>query len=146
MNEQADKILSGLLQKASDGIDAAVSFSQAQVPDVVHQLLVWKFASSLLMTVIAIISIYPVYRFVMKQFDCKYVGKDERYEHIKVNKYKSTLIYDSDGDIHPGSILLGLGVLFYALFVCIAVFDLTWLQIWLAPKLYLLEYAASLVK
>lgn len=36
MNEQANKILFNLLQKASDGIDAAVSFSQAQVPDIIR--------------------------------------------------------------------------------------------------------------
>lgn len=39
MNEQANKILVELLQKAANGIDAAVSFSQAQIPEVVHQLL-----------------------------------------------------------------------------------------------------------
>ncbi|OSL33845.1 hypothetical protein [Escherichia albertii] len=42
MEEQANKILIELLQKASNGIDAAVSFSQAQIPDVVHQLLLWN--------------------------------------------------------------------------------------------------------
>ncbi|EJH8570517.1 hypothetical protein MU083_001490 [Escherichia coli] len=33
MEEQANKILVELLQKASNGIDAAVSFSQAQIAD-----------------------------------------------------------------------------------------------------------------
>ncbi|WP_228724015.1 hypothetical protein [Raoultella ornithinolytica] len=42
MNEQANKILVDLLKKASDGIDAAVSFSQAQIPDVISQLMTWK--------------------------------------------------------------------------------------------------------
>jgi hypothetical protein len=46
MNEQANKILVELLQKAANGIDAAVSFSQAQIPEVVHQLLVWKFTKA----------------------------------------------------------------------------------------------------
>ncbi len=52
MNEQANKILADLLQKASNGIDAAVSFSQAQIPDVIHQLLVWNFTFSLITTVV----------------------------------------------------------------------------------------------
>lgn len=46
MEEQANKILVELLQKASNGIDAAVSFSQAQIPDVIHQLLMWHAVSS----------------------------------------------------------------------------------------------------
>lgn len=50
MEEQANKILVELLQKASNGIDAAVSFSQAQIPDVVHQLLLWNMVDSLIKT------------------------------------------------------------------------------------------------
>ncbi len=46
MEEQANKILVELLQKASNGIDAAVSFSQAQIPDVVHQLLLWNIVTN----------------------------------------------------------------------------------------------------
>ncbi|EKP8990625.1 hypothetical protein P4K59_005112, partial [Escherichia coli] len=53
MEEQANKILVELLQKASNGIDAAVSFSQAQIPDVVHQLLLWNMVDSLIKTLMA---------------------------------------------------------------------------------------------
>ncbi|HBY9737808.1 TPA: hypothetical protein MJA81_23810 [Klebsiella pneumoniae] len=45
MNEQANKILIDLLQRAASGVDAAVSFSQAQVPDIIRQLMVWKAAA-----------------------------------------------------------------------------------------------------
>lgn len=55
MNEQANKILVDLLQKASNGIDAAVSFSQAQVPDVIHQLLVWSSVQSALFQVFGLL-------------------------------------------------------------------------------------------
>ncbi|MDA6225065.1 hypothetical protein OSK11_24985, partial [Escherichia coli] len=58
MEEQANKILVELLQKASNGIDAAVSFSQAQIPDVVHQLLLWNMVDSLIKTLIAWICPY----------------------------------------------------------------------------------------
>ena len=52
MNEQANKILVELLQKAANGIDAAVSFSEAQIPEVIHQLLVWQFSKSLIVTLL----------------------------------------------------------------------------------------------
>ncbi|WP_370551894.1 hypothetical protein [Enterobacter cloacae complex sp. P2B] len=57
MNEQANKILVELLQKAANGIDAAVSFSQAQIPEVVHQLLVWKFTKSMMLTLVILATI-----------------------------------------------------------------------------------------
>ncbi|MFK9827768.1 hypothetical protein ACJENK_24655, partial [Escherichia coli] len=57
MNEQANKVLSELLQKASNGVDAAVSFSQAQVPDVIHQLLIWNAVSSLMFQAVAILTV-----------------------------------------------------------------------------------------
>lgn len=57
MQEEANKILVDLLKKASDGIDSAIVFSQAQIPDVVHQLLVWNMVDSLIKTLIAISTI-----------------------------------------------------------------------------------------
>lgn len=69
MQEEANKILVDLLKKASDGIDSAIAFSQAQIPDVVHQLLVWNMVDSLIKTLIAISTIPLVIWFMKKQ--CK---------------------------------------------------------------------------
>ena len=138
MNEQAQKVLIDLLNRAVSGIDKAVEFSQAQIPDVIHQLLVWNFTQSIVMAVIAMASIYPAYRFTIMQF------RRDREESGR--GYKVTLVFDSDGDIHPLSLLFFLGVAIYAIFVICAILDLAWLKIWLAPKLYLLEYAATLIK
>ena len=77
MEEQANKILVELLQKASNGIDAAVSFSQAQIPDVVHQLLLWNRVDSLIKTLMAILTIPLVFWFMKKQLrQVKSVMKD----------------------------------------------------------------------
>lgn len=64
MQEEANKILVDLLKKASDGIDSAIAFSQAQIPDVVHQLLVWNMVDSLIKTLIAISTIPLVFWFM----------------------------------------------------------------------------------
>lgn len=149
MNEQANKILVELLQKAANGIDAAVSFSQAQIPDVVHQLLVWNMTHSLIMTVIAISTIPLVVWFVKRQYRKVEIGKfgNEGYSWDKGNpKYSPTMVWDSKGELSflivPGVAVL----LFWGLWVIAIVTKMTWLKIWLAPKLYLLEYAASLIK
>lgn len=127
MNEQAQKILTDLLQKASNGIDSAVSFSQAQIPDVIHQLLVWNFATS------AIFCILGFLLFVGAQFAAwkvfKYLRKewqgDELWEHPEI---------------------MFLAMAYVSTFSPLCMLSLDWLKIWLAPKLYLIEYAASLVK
>lgn len=149
MNEQANKILIELLQKAANGIDAAVSFSQAQIPDVVHQLLVWNMTHSLIMTVIAISTIPLVVWLVKRQCRKVEIGKfgNEGYSWDKGNpKYSPTMVWDSKGELSflivPGVAVL----LFWGLWVIAIVTKMTWLKIWLAPKLYLLEYAASLIK
>lgn len=173
MNEEASKILSGLLQKASDGIDAAVSFSQAQVPDVVHQLLVWKFTISLIYF-LAGLAIIPLWLFAYKKSSSLLASlSGGRSERIKQQKEDARAAYKA-GDswtrhggsgsttsiefdrimeqdpgiisrtlIHPLSFCIT-GC--FSLFMAICFINLKWLQIWLAPKLYLLEYAASLVK
>nr|WP_202628327.1 hypothetical protein [Cronobacter sakazakii] len=138
-----------MLQKASNSIDAAVSFSQAQIPDVIHQLLVWNMVHSLIMTLIAISTIPLVFLFVKRQCRRVEVGKfgNEGYSWDKGNpKYSPTMVWDSKGElsflIAPGAAVL----FFWVLWVIAVVTKMTWLKIWLAPKLYLIEYAASLVK
>lgn len=103
MEEQANKILVELLQKASNGIDAAVSFSQAQIPDVVHQLLLWNMVDSLIKTLIAILTIPLVFWFMKKQCQRVETGKigDEGYSWERGNpKYRPTMVWDSKGDIN----------------------------------------------
>ncbi|ELO9329979.1 hypothetical protein ACV4JJ_005268 [Escherichia coli] len=149
MEEQANKILVELLKKASNGIDAAVSFSQAHIPDVVHQLLLWNMVDSLIKTLIAILTIPLVFWFMKKQCQRVETGKigDEGYSWERGNpKYRPTMVWDSKGDINL-LIMPLVGVLaLWGIFIIGVVTNMTWLKIWLAPKLYLIEYAASLVK
>lgn len=150
MNEQANKILADLLQKASNGIDAAVSFSQAQIPDVIHQLLMWNFTKSIVMSVLAIMTIYPVVRLVRRSLrripDGVYLrGEGYSWDEGKP-KYKPGLVWDSKGDISPVVMLPVAFLALWLMWVLGSITDLTWLKIWIAPKLYLIEYAAHLVK
>ena len=117
-----------LLQKASDGIDSAVSFSQAQIPDVVHQLLVWNTVSSILFQLF-ILSAIGGYIFAVYKFH-----KASNDRDISDGAIIAAVSAFSVG----GVIVSGLGVAFFAYF--------DWMKIWLAPKLYLIEYAASLIK
>ncbi|MBY8385119.1 hypothetical protein KX721_14535 [Klebsiella quasipneumoniae] len=148
MNEQANKILVDLLQKASNGIDAAVSFSQAQIPDVIHQLLVWNFTKSLVLTLFMVLTIPFVVKFAMamlrRQQDGVFDNEGYSWDRGKP-KFKPTLIWQKDGDLSPLTIIFGFAIGLYVAILLGVVADMTWLKIWLAPKLYLIEYATSLV-
>lgn len=148
MNEQANKILVDLLQKASNGIDAAVTFSQAQIPDVIHQLLVWNFTKSLALTLLMVLTIPFVVKFAMAMLRRQQDGvfDNEGYSWDRGNpKFKPTLIWQKDGDLSPLTIIFGFAIGLYVAILLGVVADMTWLKIWLAPKLYLIEYATSLV-
>lgn len=125
MNEQAQKILVDLLQKASNGIDSAVSFSQAQIPDVIQQLLMWHVVSSAAIQVACVLGIIIL---------C--------WLAVKVARVMSKNIDDIDFMM---VIHCAIAVIIIILLIVIC-FHFDWLKIWLAPKLYLIEYAASLVK
>lgn len=160
MNEQANKILVDLLQKAGDGIDAAVSFSQAQIPDVVNQLLIWKAVSSFLSFSIgmALIFIGPkliirFYKMAKSSHAAAIDNAKKDYEEGKPwTRYSpgssvTSVTFDSING-SGWAITLIAGIAFIVLFITSLAFvtEFDWLKIWLAPKLYLLEYTASLIK
>lgn len=148
MNAQSQKILLDLLQKASNGIDAAVSFSQAQIPDVVHQLLVWNFVHSLMAMLIAIATVPPVILIIRKQL-CRTrdgILDDEDCSWSKGKPgYIPTLVWDKRGGLSMAVIPAGCMLASWFVWVMAILTDLSWLKIWIAPKLYIIEYAATLM-
>lgn len=137
MNEQLQQALTAIISKTMNGVDAGVSFLSAEIPEVIHQLLIWKMVESLAAFVGGVLLIIGTVWFL--------------YAHTrqaKVNEYhiKPTWILDRDGEVHLGIIGVIVGSLISTCFGIAGVCNITWLQIWLAPKLFLVEYAASLVK
>lgn len=149
MNDQTKKILIDLLQKASDGINSAVSFSKAQIPDVVHQLLVWNFVQSMVATVICLITIPIVVWFCIwqsRRVQCGVIGEDGYSWEKGKPKYKVTLAWCADGDLNPAVMFLAAIVVVWFGWVVTVLSNPVWLQIWLSPKLYIIQYAAQLIK
>lgn len=141
MEEQANKILVELLQKAVGGIDAAVSFSQAQIPDIVHQLLVWNFVQSMIATLIGI-SLICASPLIAKSILSTF-GKAE----IKDGSWTVDQSFDFVKSMSfPAFAVLAFCAGGFIVSIMVVVNNMDWLKIWLAPKLYLLEYAASLIK
>ncbi|MCW2258552.1 hypothetical protein M2263_004643 [Providencia alcalifaciens] len=84
MNEQVSKALTDLLEKASSGIDSTVAFSQAQLPDVIHQLLAWKMTMGIIWSVVGVVLI------ALAIFICRYglreLNLTALYGHIMMEK------------------------------------------------------------
>lgn len=132
MNDQMQKALAAILNKTMSGIETGTSFLQAELPDVIHQLLAWKLASSLLAMLVSIIVIFAYWRFV-RAFMKSEIG---------------SALKDSWGNPTPpvfaGLVIGGCASAVSLTFILTDGF--TALQIALAPKVYLIEYAASLAK
>lgn len=136
MNEELNKVLIDAIQKTQSGIGEAVDFAVAQAPDVIQQLLMWHFVNSLINCALGIVCFVIIFLFV------RFVQKYPQPDSFESNN----LVWWDKGELHPVTgIFGGLGVCILGLAGFILM-NLTWLKIWIAPKLYLIEYAASLVK
>ncbi len=118
MNEELQKALGELLGKANDGVDAAGNFLAAELPEVIQQLLTWHIFTSCVWGALFLIALAVCIVGVIVSFRSK----------------------DPCGEL---IVLLAIGSI-GSLMVAYSHFS-TALQIWIAPKVWLLEYAAKLV-
>jgi hypothetical protein len=144
--EELNTALARLIEQATTGIDASVGFLQEQLPDVVVQLLMWHGVKSGIWFGIGGISIVlglflmPRMRNARKGYKKSFEDGDE---WACYNGCRSVTSIEHDFAVFMtyvwplASVVIG--------FIVLAS-NLTWLQIWIAPKVWLLEYAANLVK
>jgi hypothetical protein len=136
MNDQLQQALSQILEQTVSGVQAGVTLLSAELPDVIHQLLMWKMIESLIWCVVGILFTVGSIRWISKNSG---KGKEEG------RNYKATLTHDERGDIAPWSPILIVPLVIIVAIACFTI-NITWLQILIAPKVYLIEYAASLIK
>lgn len=128
MNEQLQGAVAQILDRAISGIDSSVDFMQAELPDVIEQLLMWYSVKGAILTLVGVAILFVMLRVDYKSF--KKIDSDDSMDGLDMVMYYGLL----------GSVAR----LLY--FIPIMMINLEWLQIWIAPKIWLMEYAASLVK
>jgi hypothetical protein len=144
MNPATENALKEFLDKLNNGIDQTVTFGSEQIPDVIQQLLMWSvvegIVSGLFGLFLLVLTFWAAWRFGWK----KTPAPDSTKDHPR---FVETLIRNIRGDLHEVCLVLSV-VQFGATIVSLAyILDfMIPLQIWLAPKLFLLEYAAELAK
>ena len=122
MNEElqlkANEVLLQLLNKATEVGEAAM----AEIPLVVQELLTYNFVTSLVgfivWGILAALSLTILFKY-----------------------FKPIAQEDHDAGLAFIAFVAIVNLLIYLVF-----FSTAWLKIWLAPRVYLLEYAASLIK
>ena len=128
MNDELQKAVSELLSKTIGGIDKAGSFLSGEIPSYIQELLMWKAAYSAIFCLIGVILVVLAAiwgeRLLKKQAAWVMAGKS--YESRELSF----------------AVTFFAGVIYFI--VALEVLNLTWLKIWLAPRVYLVEYMASL--
>jgi len=133
MNEQLQGALTSLINKSLDGLDTATDILTAELPEVIAQLLLWYGVSSF---------IYSVIGLCLMAFSI-WIAKETSSRFKKAEK--GSYLKDYDEGINVGVVINGFVSVGVSM-VGIIMFNLTWLKIWIAPKIWLIEYAASLAK
>jgi len=130
MNEQLENALTELINKSVSGLDATKDFLSAEIPEVITQLLMWHGVHSFGLFIIAVLIPLGFLIFNLK------------YWKWMIPKGKEA---NWDGEWIPAiSFPMLAHVIFFMIFIeCV---NVQWLQIWIAPKVWLLEYAADIVK
>ena len=128
MNEDLQEVLADLIGSAIEAKD----FLLAEVPEVIHQLLLWHGVKSGL-SFLAAMTTLVLYARAVKCFFGSAANK-------KSILYKANDGWDM-GDAAGLSAILGL----VSIIPIVAFWSIDWLQILVAPKVYLIEYAAKLV-
>ena len=135
MNEQLQLAVSTLIQTSLNAIDKGTAFLSNQIPEVIQQLLLWKAIASFIEFSFGIIIIGGLFAWLIYQY--KYWTTD-----IKDAWGNTTQrISDNNGPL----VLLNFFFIIPLLYGSSCI-NLTWLQIWIAPKLYLIEYAKDFLK
>lgn len=136
MNETFKQAVNEILLSTIESVSQAKDFVLAELPDVVQQLLMWKMVESIFYSTISIsltvISVF-YWRWVIK-------SRNADWTRERGNK-------NEPSDSYMAAVIVGgiVTALVVAPIVLIN-FNLDWVQILVAPKIYLIEYVAELVK
>ena len=145
MNEQMQQALIKVIEKANSGVDASIDFLSDQLPDAVHQLLTWGLLSSVVSCFVCLIVVVICVFAINKTLSSIESAKKSKRTNLACFLAYS---HSDDGTLEAFSILVFIFSSF-AITVSIIAFianAFEALKIGFAPKIWLIEYAATLAK
>lgn len=130
MNEELQKAIADMF----NSVLSAKDFLVGELPEYVNQLLMWRMVWSIGFFVIGlalILSAICLQAWIYKSYK---------------NKGAIYSIVSEDAEFWPAIIIIDFILSVTAFIFGVSIISMEWLQIWIAPKVWLVEYAASLVK
>jgi hypothetical protein len=125
-----------------DGADTATGFLAAEIPDVITQLLMWHGVYNFILAVIGFVFVvmapiitYTSYKWIHNQHH----NLDSKWTWFSGNKIVTSCYYDA-------AYIFSFSIPVIMIIVGLFMMNIEWLQIWIAPKVWLIEYAAQLAK
>jgi flagellar biosynthesis protein FlhB len=129
MTPELEKCLTEITQGVLNSVDKIKSFSEYQLPEYISQLMTWHVMKSFFSLTISFMFLFITFILIKKTF--KLAGcTDEKGEHSE-----STII----------KMIIYVVLAIVTIVIACANFDLTWLKIWIAPKVWLIDYATGLL-
>ena len=161
VKEKASEILLNMVNVTIQTMNDVVAFGKQQIPEVIHQLLMWKavesfipFAVNVLLMIIGLLLMTRWGKQVGNAVAAKREKAKQDYEDgepwTRIDRRYSTTSasYDffmaTSGFVRWVVVVVGFILLLNA--TQAALHSLEWLKILVAPKVYLIEYAAELIK
>lgn len=151
-----DEALTRLINKSIDAAESvagdiseasgdAAAFLVAEIPDVIQQLLVWRAIESLVWFLPGLLFIAAPW-LVYWRWGGR--GKPTEPAYSGAARYEPTLTHYYTGGINGEGVgaLCAFGIVTSSAGFTLLMNNLEWLQILVAPKLYLLEYARALIR
>lgn len=142
MNEELKALAVQALTEVLDTAIQVKDFAVEQAPDVIKQLLAWHFTMSIIGFATAFVFLAIAFGFAL-YFNVKRPFPDSR--STEEEDKRGTNPRDIEWNNRGAAIIASLIGLFIA-GISLVETEWIWLKILVAPKLYLIEYAASLVK
>lgn len=132
MNEELQSALTSVIINTADSFNSVKDFTLEQAPDVIQQLLLWNGIYSFIEWVAGLVMIS------LTTVMC--------FKVVKISKDNDVDVVDDFGFFGFMSFPIGFVFSMANLACGVALLNFDWLKIWIAPKAWLIEYAANLVK
>lgn len=124
MNEKLQEYLLKLLEKMESGVEKGAAFLEGEIPEVIEQVLVWYATYGLIKCLTGFGLLFGAWKLF-------------RYIQTSIPRWYEENRYGDWWVLYIAPAVVAVISLFFI--------NVQWLKIWIAPKLWLLEYASKLV-
>lgn len=139
MSDKLENALADAIEKANSGIDAATEFVMSELPEVIQQALTWYAIESAIFFCIGLI---------MALFAFKFFKSQLLFLKTKEGTARWARWSEHDHDLNGlGMLYVGICAILDLVYICMMIDGVSnwdWIKILVAPKLWLIEYAAKL--